>query len=153
MSSSVTNALLQIGTIIQCMELQDFPSLIKHLLTSQNNWVKQLAAPLLMPAGLKSVLTTLLESDPSISVLGWASECACNNMKSEICQVSLKESGLHFDTSHSHAHSADVLGFDLSHIASVYEQYAPLAWKMIQTLLDANGDAHRCKQPDTSISN
>ena len=151
MSLSITNALLQIGTIIQSTELQDFPLLIKNLLTSRNNQIKQLAAPLLTPTGLKAVLTALLDADRSVSVLEWATEHTCNNMKLEICQVAHKESGLHFDA--SHAHAADVLGFDLSYIASVYKDYAPLAWRIIQALLDANGDAHRCKWPNTGISN
>ncbi len=143
MSLSVTNALLQIGMIIQSTELQDFPSLIKNLLTSWNNQVKQLAAPLLTPTSLKAVLTMLLDADQSISVLEWATEHTCNNMKLEIHQAAHKESGLHFDA--SHAHAVDVLGFDLSYIASVYEDYAPSAWRIIQALLDANGDACRCK--------
>ena len=84
MSLSVTNALLQIGMIIQSTELQDFPSLIKNLLTSWNNQVKQLAAPLLTPTSLKTVLTMLLDADPSVSVLEWATEHTCNNMKLEI---------------------------------------------------------------------
>src|SRR5258708_13874344 len=109
MSFSITNALLQIGMIIQSTELQDFPSLIKNLLTSRNNQIKQLAAPLLTPTGLKAVLTALLDADRSISVLEWATEHTCNNIKLEIRQVSHKESDLHFDA--SHAHPAAVLRF------------------------------------------
>src|SRR5258708_40270814 len=92
-SLSITNALLQIGTIIQSTELQDFPSLIKNLLTSQNNQIKQLAAPLLTPTSLKAVLTMLLDADQSVSVLEWATEHTCNNMKLEINLVAHKESG------------------------------------------------------------
>ncbi len=149
MSLSITNALLQIGTIIQSTELQDFPLLIKNLLTSRNNQIKQLAAPLLTPTGLKAVLTALLDADRSVSVLEWATEHTCNNMKLEICRVAHKESGLHFDA--SHAHAADVLGFDLSYIASVYKDYTPSAWRIIQALLDANGDARRCKRPNMHL--
>ena len=72
-------------------------------------------------------------------------------MKLEIHQAAHKESGLHFYASHPHA--MDMLGFDLSYIESVYKDYTPSAWRIIQALLDANGDAHRHKQPNTGISN
>ena len=51
------------------------------------------------------------------------------------------QTGLYFDA--SHAHAADVLRFDLSHIASVYERNAPSTWKTIQILLNVSEDPHR----------
>lgn len=91
--------------------------------------------------GTRLILDTLLSHGCRSTVSEWAINIAQDILKQEISRASNIETGLHFNA--SMVRSADFIGFDIQQIASRLEEAAPFAWRVIQTLLDANSHTRR----------
>ena len=125
-------------TILEQIEhssIRTIPRLLQHLLVSDITDYQASASAIQLPMGTHLILDSLLSACPS-TVTEWAIEVAKKQFRNEMMRVSDSETGLHFKA--FHARTADLMGFDLHHIARKLEDVAPLMWGVVQDLLDAN---------------
>ena len=126
-----------VPTILQMIEqspLQNVPTFVSHILENEMEY-RASVAPINSCQGTHVILDSLLRVCQS-TVLEWAINTSKDILRQELIQASNVRSGLHFNA--SHAHSADLVGFDLEDIAGKLKTAAPLTWDLVQTLLDAN---------------
>ena len=75
----------------------------------------------------------------------WALEISQRIHVNEIKTVIQKAHSLHFNA--QSAKADDVLNFSLENMITKFRNVTPRTWTLIQTLLDANGEAQRCARP------
>jgi len=136
---------LSVSIILKQIEqspLRNIPNLLSHILHRQIDYAASTAA-IKSPHGTHCILNALLHACRP-TVVQWAINISQDTYRNEIIRASDITSGLHFNA--SHAHSAELEGFDMKEIAGKFESAAPLTWSLVQTLLDANGVARCHKQ-------
>src|SRR5260370_5659219 len=135
-----------IPIILQQIEqspLHDLPNFLLHILDNKRKEYEASAASIKSSLGTHLILNSLLcASQPTVVI--WAISICQDTLRQEIIQASDIESGLHFGT--SHAHSVNLVEFDLGRIAETFESTTPLTWNLIKMLLDANLAFQYCKQ-------
>src|SRR5260370_15380241 len=123
-----------------------FPSIthfIVYLLSVDVPELQTLTADLKTEEGTQLILQVLSLHGSHETIVSWAVKLSCTQFKNEIIRASNVEASLHFNA--SHACADDILKFDLTKIASTFEQTAPSLWEVVQALLDSNQMAHQQK--------
>ena len=134
--------LTRIVKLIETSKWQNIPHFLYAVLQSRSPDVQRLAMTATDESGLGYILNLLKNTDKGRTVAHWAIHETKGICVREIKAIARVEGGLHFNVSNAQAGNF-LTEFRLDSIARTCKKLAPTTWDIIQTLLDANGDAHQ----------